>query len=315
MGLYDRDYGRDDNLMPWEQYERSQQKMQPKGILIALIVVTAAIFFVDMLTVEKVTVGGKVFRISRFSQWFATRPDTLIQPWTWFQFLTYGFLHSTSNIFHIIFNMFLLFVFGRPVEQQIGRGEFLRFYLVSMFVGGVVGAITCWITGATGVIGASGAVLAVTVLFACYFPNQTVLFLFVFPMKAWVMAAIFVAADLIGTLLAFQEVVEGVQRTAESHGRTAFTVHLAGAAFGFLYFRQKWNLAWLDLTRLKDRMSRSARRTRLKIHDPDKKMAQEEEEADRILAKIHESGEQSLTAAERRTLKRYSKRKRENREL
>ncbi|TWT91259.1 intramembrane serine protease GlpG [Stieleria varia] len=312
MGLYERDYGRDDALTPWEQYEREQRRMQPKSVVIILLVVTVAIHLLDMLFQEKVDISGQVVSVSRFAQWFAVRRDTVIEPWTWYQFLTYGFIHDQRNIFHIAFNMLGLFVFGRPVEQKIGRGEFLRFYLVSMFIGGVLGSLTYWVTGKVdgGVIGASGAVLATTILFACHYPHEKVLLMMVFPIKAWIIAVIFVAGDLLGTLTMLSEASSGIQ----SRGGTAFTVHLAGAAFGALYFYQRWNLEFLDVTRFRDNVKTSARRTKLKVHDPDKKLRQEEAEADRILAKIHESGEASLTSKERRTLQRYSKRKREGRD-
>jgi hypothetical protein len=58
-----------------------------------------------------------------------------------------------------------------------------------------------------------------------------------------------------------------------------------------------------------------SRRAKLKLHDPDKKIRTEAEDADRILAKIHESGESSLTSSERKTLERYSRRQRQKREL
>jgi len=52
----------------------------------------------------------------------------------------------------------------------------------------------------------------------------------------------------------------------------------------------------------------------LKIHNPDKYLARDAEEADRILAKIHEEGEASLTSSERKTLERYSRLQREKRD-
>jgi hypothetical protein len=52
---------------------------------------------------------------------------------------------------------------------------------------------------------------------------------------------------------------------------------------------------------------------RLKLHDPEKKLRQEEAEADRILQKIHEQGEASLTSAERKLMERYSRRIRDRR--
>ena len=52
---------------------------------------------------------------------------------------------------------------------------------------------------------------------------------------------------------------------------------------------------------------------KLKLHDPDKKLRKEADDADRLLAKIHEHGEESLTSSERKLLERYSRRQREKR--
>jgi membrane associated rhomboid family serine protease len=273
---------------------------------IILVVVTIAIYFVDMLSMRQIAPGVSD---SRLIEWFGCWKETLIEPWMWFQFLSYGFLHDQQNIFHVAFNMFGLYIFGRTVEQQMGRWEFLRFYLVSMFVGGVVGCLTYWLMGAGSgvVIGASGAVIAVTIMFACYFPDANILLMMVFPVKAWVVAALFVISNLLGSL----SMLSG---GGTSQGGTAFTVHLAGAAFALLYYFQRWNLGWLDVTGARDRMGRTVRRTKLKIHDPDQKLRKEEEDVDRILAKIQRSGQDSLTRAERRVLERYSRRQREKRE-
>ena len=151
--------------------------------------------------------------------------------------------------------------------------------------------------------------MATTILFACYYPNQEVLLMAVIPVKAWVIATFFVVSDLAGAM----GVVGG---GSSSFASTAFEVHLAGAAFGALYYFRRWNLRWLDfsvISELPDRLRQRSRRMKLKLHDPDKKLAKEAEEADRILAKIHQSGESSLTSAERKTLERYSRRQRKKR--
>ena len=64
---------------------------------------------------------------------------------------------------------------------------------------------------------------------------------------------------------------------------------------------------------LPHRLRQRTRRAKLKLHDPEKKLHQEADEADRILAKIHAQGESSLTRPERKTLERYSRRQREKR--
>lgn len=301
MGLYDRDYGRHDEMSPWERHQRSQQ---PKSMTIILVVVTVAIFLVDTIAAKQIAPGVSE---SRLMPWFGCYKQTLVQPWFWFQFVTYGFLHSLENVFHVGFNMFGLFVFGRTVEERLGRWEFLRFYLVSMLFGGIVGCLTYWLMGAPAnavVIGASGSVLAVTLLFACYNPQANILLMMVFPVKAWIVAVMFVAVNLLGSI----SMISGADG---GRGGTAFTVHLAGIAFALAYFFYGWNLNWLNPAHYRQNLGRSVRRTRLKLHDPDAKLRKEKDEVDQILAKIHATGEESLTRAERRTLERHSRRQRE----
>ncbi|MEO9591550.1 rhomboid family intramembrane serine protease [Rhodopirellula bahusiensis] len=300
MGLNERDYSRSERT-PWDRIEN------PVSMIKILIGINVAVFLVDIVFADQLI------------QWFGVRGQTLFKPWLWFQALTYGFLHNVQDVLHILFNMFLLFIFGRPVEQRLGGNEFLRFYLIAVIFGGIVAmlypcAMSLIYTGQISpdfigvpTIGASGAVVAVMVLFACYFPNQEVLFMFVFPMKAWVLASLLVVGDLASAL--------GLFGGASS---TAFEVHLAGAVFGFLYYQLGWSFQWLDFTRfaeIPERMRQKSRRAKLKLHDPDKKIRAEAEDADRILAKIHESGESSLTSSERKTLERYSRRQRQKREL
>ena len=305
MGIYDRDYGRDEQT-PWDRAQN------PRSITITLVVINAVIYFLDMVLATGTP------KQSILIDWFDVDALTIPKPWLWFQLLTYGFFHDPNNIFHVLFNMFGLYIFGRIVEQRIGRMEFLRFYLLAIVIGGVVGSLSALgAATATGVplavypgtIGASGGVIAVAILFACYYPHQEVLLMFVLPVKAWVVAVMFVGLDLIGAL--------GFLQNVESYSNTAFTVHLAGAGFALLYFFRHWSLRWLDLNAAGDipaRMRQRSRRMKLKLHDPDRKLQNEAAEADRILAKIHESGEASLTSSERRTLERYSRRQREKRD-
>ncbi|MEO1618988.1 MAG: rhomboid family intramembrane serine protease, partial [Planctomycetota bacterium] len=300
MGLYDRDYGRDSAETPWDRHMRSQS---PKSMTIILVVITVAVFLVDMVTG---TTDKNGIPDSVLVPWFGCWKETLLKPWMYFQFLTYGFLHAQENLTHVGFNMFGLFIFGRAVEQKIGGQEFLKFYLLSILAGGIVGCLTYWVMGVPlgVVIGASGGVMAVTILFACYYPNTNILLMMVFPVKAWIVATIFVVYNLYGSL----SMLTGADR-----GNTAFTVHLAGIAFAFLYVKLGWSFSRLDFSGYQKSIERSVRRTKLKLHDPDTKLHKENQEVDQILAKIHASGEQSLTRAERRTLEAHSRRQREKR--
>ncbi len=312
MGLYDRDYGRDDERTPWDRTEN------PRNITITLIVINAVAFLACLIFSERIQIPGlpEVHRKSELIAWLAIDGQTLVRPWMWWQLLTYGFLHDINGINHLLFNMIALFFFGRTIEQRLGRMEFLRFYLLAIVIGGIIGSASSLIAGmATGdpvttrTIGASGAVIATTILFACYYPQAEILLMFVLPVKAWVLAVLFVTMDLAGAF--------GFVRGMGMYSNTAFTVHLAGAFFALGYYLRRWNLRWLDLTaigELPQRLRQRSRRMKLKLHDPDKKLEQEAAEADRILAKIHESGEASLTSSERKTLERYSRRQREKRD-
>ncbi len=313
MGLYERDYGRE--RTPWDRQEN------PPSMVIPLVVANVIIFVLQMLFIVDVTdpitgttvrdsTTGNLLQDCQLYHWFGLTGDTLYKPWLWFRFLTYGFLHDFRSLMHIIFNMIGLFIFGRIMERQIGSREFLRFYLLSIIFGGVIGAANSVVaTQFFGslpslTIGASGGVIATVILFAFHFPHQKILLMFVLPVKAWIAAIGFVAMDLLGAL--------GI--TAGMGGsNVAFLVHLSGAAFAALYFRRQWNLSFLEvgaIGEIPQKFRMRARRARLKIHDPDKTIAAEAEEADRILAKIHASGESSLTRSERKLLERYSRRKR-----
>ncbi|MBC7291154.1 MAG: rhomboid family intramembrane serine protease [Actinotalea sp.] len=79
------------------------------------------------------------------------------EPW---RFVTAGFLHSTSMVLHIAFNMYALWLLGPLLEQALGRGRFLALYLLSVLGGTVMFTLLATTPDAfrTGVVGASGAV-------------------------------------------------------------------------------------------------------------------------------------------------------------
>lgn len=314
MGLYERDYSREE---PWAQQHswrpesdspRRGSVQGPWSITTVLIAVNVAVFLLDMVLADRSMAGMP--KDSVMAQWFAVEPDTLLQPWTWYRLLTYAFVHDHMSVWHILFNMLGLYVFGRSVEPRLGRSEYLRFYLVSAFVGGLVyslrSIIQAYALGVDvasvnpGAVGASGAVMAITILFAFYYPDAMILLMAVFPVKAWVAAVGFVVMNVIGAVT--------------SQGRIAFDIHLAGAAFAAIYFRKQVFLGdYMPMNWLAVLQRTFKRRPKLKVHQPDSSQAKEEAEADRILAKISESGMDSLTRAERKTLERHSRRKRADR--
>ncbi len=311
MGLQDRDYTRESwrggspfGGGSWGAGSASPLTGGGQSITVMLIIINVAVFLIDL------TLSGGGGNRSVMADWCEVRADTLIKPWAWYRWLTYGFVHSIDDIWHLAFNMLGLFIFGRSVESRIGRSEYLRFFLIAVVLGGVVASLR-WTAAAivageaisavnVGTIGASGAVMAITILFAFYFPHATILLMLIIPVKAWLVAVLFVAMNVLGMI--------------GGGGHVAYEVHLAGAAWAALYHLRGWQLQsfqFAGLSGLAGSLTKS--KPRLKLHDPEKKLAQQEAEVDRILDKIQASGIDSLTSAERKTLERHSRLKRQQR--
>jgi len=80
-------------------------------------------------------------------------PTIAFEPW---RMLTAVFVHSTSLIFHILLNMYSLWLFGRALEPMLGRGRFLALYLISGFAGSL--GVLLLASPVQAVVGASGAI-------------------------------------------------------------------------------------------------------------------------------------------------------------
>ena len=283
MGLYDREYYRGDE--PGSPFGGSERMLVTN-----LVLVNLAIFVADLFSP---TTGPESHWLS---DWMACHSDSLWRPWMWWQFLTYGFAHSPADIKHIGWNMFALWMFGRDVEQVYGRKEFLRIYLVAIVFCGVVWAVVETLQSGgqpAAMIGASGGMTAVLILFALNFPQRQILLFFVIPAPAWVLAVLIVVGDLLGAT------------GYSGGGGVAFTAHLAGAAFAVLYFRGRWNLGRLAPGGLS--WPRLGSRPKLRVHRPSEDGGLDEK-VDRILDKINREGEASLTKQERRVLEDASRR-------
>src|SRR5262249_46871068 len=142
---------------------------------------------------------------------------------------------------------------GSQMEDLYGSREFLIFYLVAAVLGGIAFQLA-WMAdlGPLRCIGASGAVTAVLVLFAFHYPRPIILVAFFLPVPIWLVVVFQVAQDLFGFL------------APGSAGNTAVTVHLAGALFGFLYYKGEIRL-WNFIPDFSG-MRRLGRRSSLRIY-------------------------------------------------
>jgi membrane associated rhomboid family serine protease len=288
VGIYDRDYYR-------QEPSPGFSLRAPHTAIGAIIAINAAIWLVDGFFMPETLRGGRLL-----SDWMAVRVDTLTHPWLWWEYLTAGFAHSPDGVSHILGNMLVLFFLGRDIEGRYGRQEFLRLYLVILVFANVVWTVVNKLTGTPVYVqayGASGAITGIVILYALNFPNRTLLLYFVIPIPAWVLGLLFVAYDMFGAS-------GGV-----AGSNVAYSIHLAGAAFAFVYFQQGWNFGRLLPGRIKWPSFR--RKPKLRIHrpeEPEKKPSSDlSTEVDRILEKIYRDGEASLSAQERKTLETASR--------
>jgi hypothetical protein len=202
---------------------------------------------------------------------------------------------------HIVFNMLALWFFGTDVETIYGKKEFLRIYLSMLVLSSLVWAIVVSVAerGTSSMLGASGAVNGVMVLFVLHYPRRLFQFWGVFPIPAWVICTLMIGQDVMGYDRSVRGANDGIAHEA----------HLAGVAFAFLYYKTGWNLGrWLPSFSFKSLKRRLKPGPKLRIHSPATREQDLTQEVDRILEKISAQGESSLTAAERRTLEEASRR-------
>jgi len=289
MGIYDRPYYQND------ANPNGLQLKVPQTMVGKLILLNGVSFAVILLF------GA--------AEWLSVSAGDAVRPWYWWRFLTYGFAHDPSNWRHIIFNMLMLYMFGREVESLYGSRRFLHAYLAAVVLGGIIWTFSVyWVMTRSGLdplhfhlLGASGAVMAILVLFCLHFPNRQLYVMMVLPVPAWVVGIALVIFDLAGYV-------------SPSHGgnQVAYLVHLVGAATGGLYFLWGERLDRVLAPIIGGLQSLGTSR-RLKVYRGSEDIDRLAKEADRILEKLHRDGEASLTGRERRILESYSRQMRDKR--
>jgi membrane associated rhomboid family serine protease len=146
----------------------------------------------------------------------------------WYRVFTYMYAHGSQS--HLFFNMLGLFFFGFPVEQKIGSWEYLIMYHLTGVLAGLFSFITYLLSGQLGVslVGSSGAVYAILLFFAAYFPNQRIYVMFVLPLRATTLVLLYTAIEVFNSLFM-------------TNSGVAHLTHLAGFFFAGLYLAIRLN--------------------------------------------------------------------------
>ncbi|PID59847.1 MAG: rhomboid family intramembrane serine protease [Ignavibacteriae bacterium] len=276
-----------------------------------LLIINGGVFFFSVL-VSNISVSNLTLK-DLLVKYFGLIPFNSLWDFYPWQLITYQFLHA--DLGHIFFNMLMLWMFGMEIENIMGSRKFLFFYLLA----GVGGGLLQLFLGSGGgpIIGASGAVYGVMVAFAMFFPNRMIYVYFLIPVKAKYLI-------VFAMVLEFLSVGDG--------SLVAHLAHLGGAitAFLFIFFDRRYNFNVDRLFNFFKSNKSYTRQTDFKKKSSPfsfgKKDAEEaefyeinssssnnsssnvsQEEIDRILDKIGESGYQNLSEREKRILFEASK--------
>ena len=210
-----------------------------RSVVILLVIINLVVFFLTKVIyipvpedyLNSLVYKGKTVaafamqRYGLFTTLFSLFPVLIKElGWVW-QVFTYMFLHG--SFLHIFFNMYALFLVGRPLEERWGTREFTFFYFFTGIGAGIVTFFwNLWtVFGNPNIptIGASGAIFGIVLAFGLEFPDTVLLLFFLIPVRARYAALIFGGIELVMILTGRM-------------GGIAHLTHLAGLLFGYLYY-------------------------------------------------------------------------------
>lgn len=298
MGLYDRPYyggGQDaGGGSPMGGMHIGMPK--PGQAVKWLLLVNVGVFVIQLLSAGQMT------------GLFGATADGWWQLW---RYLTFQFLHG--GVWHLALNMLGLYFLGTAVEARFGTKRFLQLYFSCGVMAGVAYVIISKVVSAQGwipLVGASGGVYGLIVTAAVFFPHFRIIFLF-FPVPIR-LAAVIIFGVMILTLLggAGQAIRQpGTELSGEFWSQVA---HFGGAvtagAWVFTGLLSKPGQASGGpgpAESIKSKLQKGAWERRIKQRQ------QHQQEIDRILAKIHQEGLDSLSRSEKRLLSEATKAQRD----
>jgi membrane associated rhomboid family serine protease len=192
-----------------------------------LIIITSAAF---VLTYIPLQIFHSEFFAYPFAL-FALQANLVIHRFYVWQLVTYLFLHG--GWFHIIFNMFALWMFGSDLENLWGGKKFLFYYFLTGVGAGIFDVLLNTLFRPdlpSATIGCSGAVYGLLLAYGMLFPERLIYLYMIIPIKAKWFAVIMGAIEFVSSF--------GGPGSGVSH-----FAHLGGMLFGYLYLRG-WSLPY-----------------------------------------------------------------------
>lgn len=194
------------------------------GAVKTLVLINVGIYFLKLLL--QAFAGG----YAKYLGYLALQPTAVLHGYV-YQLVSYGFLHV--DFWHILFNMLALWMFGAQLESGWGKRQFYEFYFYCL-IGAALITIAVSYTGVFGVTpfipteGASGAIFGLIVAFGILYAEQEV---FLFPLP------VAIKAKYMAIVLVLIELALALGNSRGGGESVAYTAHLGGALFGWIYVK------------------------------------------------------------------------------
>jgi len=199
---------------------------------------------------------------------------------------TYMFFHG--DIWHVLINMFVLWMFGSELERVWGKKNFLRFYFITG-IGSGLATMFFGLQSTIPIVGASGAIYGVLLAYGVMFPNRTVYLYGIIPIKSiWFVIGI-------GVIAFFS--------SFNNFTNISHLTHLFGMIIGYLYLKRPVHFRSLWFSVFKKVLE-------YRIQNQEEKISRSveiERDLNSILDKINREGFKSLTQEEEERLYKNSK--------
>jgi membrane associated rhomboid family serine protease len=283
-----------------------------------LLIANAAVFLLEHfllsgLKVGDVNLGDQFFKLFALQPVFHSGPyvSPISGPFMPWQLFTYMFMHGSFT--HIFFNMFALWMFGLELENIWGSKKFLFYYTICGLGAGLANLfIAPLFSPGAPTVGASGSVYGILVAFGYLFPDRYIYIYFLLPIKAKYLVIMYMALEVFSV-------------ASQSNTGIAHVAHLGGAVVGLVYLiaTNQRKLKLFSAFKKEDFKSKFYDNFAKPKNEPPKPMytadykdievndykkdIEDKQKAitariDAILDKLSQSGYQSLTEEEKKTL-------------
>lgn len=183
-----------------------------------LIYINIAIFILNII----VELSG-----FNFLYFFGLVPELVVKQYYLWQIFTYMFMHA--GVFHILFNMLMLWMLGRELCDIWGKNFFIKYYLLCGIGAGLCVVLLSFLSPSSfsiPTVGSSGAIFGLLLAYGTIFKNRLLYFFGLFPIKA-------------GKLVLILGAVELVLLISSNNSSISHLAHLGGLLTGLIYLKIK----------------------------------------------------------------------------